>query len=309
VLASLSLIMHPSLSHSLPHQQASHGASAQSAQPRPVIRVAASSGESVDDVVAVEEPLEIRILSAGQERRVTVTMRTPGNDAELAIGFLSAERIVATAGEIIAVRPCETQPNLLRVELMDHCAGRLDNIARQFVATSSCGLCGKTSLEAVMGALPDAIAVDVSAPIASEVLRQIPARLRDAQAVFDRTGGLHAVAALSPNGELLSLYEDVGRHNAFDKLVGAMILAGQPDLGGRIVALSGRAGFELVQKAAVARAPVVAAIGAPSSLAVELAQRVGITLIGFLRATGFNVYTHPQRLALAQAQGALEGFR
>lgn len=301
--------MDPSLPHTLARRLASHGAPAQSILPRPVIRIAAASGESVDDVVAVEEPLEIRIVSAGEERRVTVTMRTPGNDAELAVGFLSAERVVANTGEIIAIRPCETQPNLLRVELMDHCVSRLQNVARQFIATSSCGLCGKTSLEAVMGTLPDALVVDTRAPIASETLRQIPERLRDAQAVFNRTGGLHAVAAFAATGELVSLYEDVGRHNAFDKLVGAMILAGEPDLSGRVVALSGRAGFELVQKAAVARAPVVAAIGAPSSLAVQLAERVGITLIGFLRATGFNVYTHPQRVVLPQTQGALERIR
>lgn len=255
------------------------------------------------DDIAVEEPLEIRVVVAGREQRVTVTMRTPGADAELAIGFLIAERIVEHAAEVRAVQPCSTQPNLVRVELADHCASRVADIARNFVATSSCGLCGKTSLESVFASIPAALVAD-EACVDGEVLRRIPSRLRAAQSVFDRTGGLHAVAALTFAGELAALFEDVGRHNAFDKLVGAAALAGEPDLRHCIVALSGRAGFELAQKAAVARVPVIAAIGAPSSLAVELAERAGITLIGFLRSTGFNVYTHPQRIAFETARTA-----
>lgn len=262
-----------------------------------ITRVARDGTQSLDDAIAVEEPLEIRAVVGGGEHRVTVTMRTPGADAELAVGFLAAERIVTDASEVGAVRPCATQPNLIRVELADRCASRVAGIARNFVATSSCGLCGKTSLEAVFASLPEPLVRD-ELRVAGDVLQQIPARLRAAQDVFDRTGGLHAVAAFTFVGELAGLYEDVGRHNAFDKLVGAAMLGGEPDLSRCIVALSGRAGFELVQKAAVARIPAIAAIGAPSSLAVELAERVGITLIGFLRATGFNIYTHPQRVAL-----------
>ena len=262
-----------------------------------IARVTADGTSRVDDTIAVEEPLEIRAVVAGVEYRVTVTMRTPGSDAELAVGFLMAERIVSDASEVRAARPCLTQSNLIRVELAEDCAPRVAGIARNFVATSSCGLCGKTSLESVFASIPDALQPD-GPPIAGEALQQIPARLRAAQAVFDRTGGLHAVAAFTFDGELAALYEDVGRHNAFDKLVGAAALAGAPDLNRCIVALSGRAGFELVQKAAVARVPVVAAIGAPSSLAVELAERAGITLVGFLRASGFNIYTHAVRIAL-----------
>lgn len=269
---------------------------------RNIARVAAEGTCWVDDTIAVEEPLELRAVIAGVEHRVTVTMRTPGADAELAVGFLMAERIVRDAAEVRAVRPCVTQPNLIRVELAEECAPRVGEIARNFVATSSCGLCGKTSLESVFASMPAALIPD-GACIAGEALQQIPARLRAAQAVFDRTGGLHAVAAFTFGGELLALYEDVGRHNAFDKLVGAAALDGSPDLDRCIIALSGRAGFELIQKAAVARVPVVAAIGAPSSLAVELAEQAGITLIGFLRAAGFNIYTHAGRIVQKVSDG------
>lgn len=263
---------------------------------RTIARVAADGTRWVDDTIAVEEPLEIRAVVAGIEHRVTVTMRTPGADAELAVGFLMAERIVRRANEVLVVRPCATQPNLIRVDLADECAPRVTQLERNFVATSSCGLCGKTSLESVFAAIPDALAPQESC-IAGQALQEIPSKLRAAQAVFDRTGGLHAVAAFTLAGELVALYEDVGRHNAFDKLVGATALAGGLDLDRCIVALSGRAGFELIQKAAVARVPIVAAIGAPSSLAVELAERAGITLIGFLRAAGFNIYTHRVRVS------------
>lgn len=266
------------------------------AQSRTIARVASGLTEYLDDAIAVEEPLEIRAVVAGVEHRVTVTMRTPGNDAELAVGFLMAERIVQRRGEVLDVRPCLTQPNLIRVDLADVCASRVSEIARNFVATSSCGLCGKTSLESVFASIPEAL-VAKEPCLTGRALQELPAKLRAAQAVFDRTGGLHAVAAFTFAGALVALYEDVGRHNAFDKLVGAAALAGGPALDRSIVALSGRAGFELIQKAAIARVPVVAAIGAPSSLAVELADRAGITLIGFLRAASFNIYTHPVRVS------------
>lgn len=263
---------------------------------RPIARVAAGETRWVDDSIAVEEPLEIRAVIAGVEHRVTVTMRTPGSDAELAVGFLMAERIVRERSEVQAVRPCPTQPNLIRVELAEACAARVGELSRNFVATSSCGLCGKTSLKSVFAAIPDALVAEAGS-VASAALQELPSKLRAAQAVFDRTGGLHAVAAFTLAGGLVSLYEDVGRHNAFDKLVGAAALGDRLDLDRCIVALSGRAGFELIQKAAVARVPIVAAIGAPSSLAVELAERAGITLVGFLREAGFNVYTHAVRLS------------
>lgn len=264
---------------------------------RNIARVAAGETRWVDDTIAVEEPLEIRAVVAGGEHRVTVTMRTPGADAELAVGFLMAERIVGHRDEVRGVRPCATIANLIRVDLAEECAPRVAGLSRNFVATSSCGLCGKTSLESVFASMPEPLLPEESC-LAGAALRELPAKLRAAQDVFDRTGGLHAVAAFTLDGELMALYEDVGRHNAFDKLVGATALAGGLGLDRCIVALSGRAGFELIQKAAVARVPVVAAIGAPSSLAVELAERAGITLIGFLRAAGFNIYTHAARVAL-----------
>jgi FdhD protein len=245
--------------------------------------------------LVVEEPLEIRLVSHGREEVVTVTMRTPGADRELALGFLLAERIVHDASQVRAVRPCGQRSNVIKVELHDGVSPQLTAAARNFVSSASCGLCGKTSLEAV-STLDSMEPIECpTSPIPSSLLYGIPQRLRAAQQVFAVTGGLHAVAAFDLAGDLLALREDVGRHNAVDKVVGALATTDwQPSR--TLFALSGRAGFELVQKAAAVRVPVIVAIGAPSSLAVQLAEEVGITLVGFLRASSFNVYTHPQRL-------------
>jgi FdhD protein len=267
----------------------------------PIAAVAGDRVERREDSLAVEEPLESRVLAGGHERRITVTMRTPGDDVELALGLLVAERVIDGAGAIAAWQRCGTRGNVLKAELAAGVEPRLERIERQFASTASCGLCGKTSLEAVLGGLEAGREPLATPQLDPALLRALPARLRAAQSLFDSTGGLHAVAAFDFAGELLALREDIGRHNAFDKLVGARLSAGHADLGDCLVALSGRAGFELLQKAAVARVPVVVAVGAPSSLAVELAERWGITLVGFLRASSFNVYTHPQRLALAAA--------
>lgn len=265
---------------------------------RNIARIAEGQAQLRADTLAVEEPLEIRLVAQGTEQTVTVTMRTPGNDAELAVGFLIAERIIDSAAQIANFRPCGTRDNVLKVVLAADAAPRLQSVARNFASTASCGLCGKSSLDAVSASIPSDRRPAQTPAIAPALLQRIPEQLRAAQSVFDATGGLHAVAAFSFTGEMLALYEDVGRHNALDKLVGATLRSGQADLGHCIVALSGRAGFEMIQKAAVARVPMVVAIGAPSSLAVELAQRMGITLIGFLRQSSFNVYTHPERVAL-----------
>lgn len=272
-----------------------------STRSRRIARVADGHAQLRVDSLAVEEPLEIRLVTATSDEVVTVTMRTPGSDAQLALGFLIAERIIDNVRQVAAFRPCGARLNVLKIELAPGVTPRLQTIARNFASTASCGLCGKSSLDAVTASIPTDLAPVATPAIAPGVLQKIPEQLRAAQSVFDATGGLHAVAAFSFDGELSALFEDVGRHNAFDKLVGATLMAGATDLSARIVALSGRAGFELIQKAAVARAPIVVAIGAPSSLAVELAERMGITLIGFLRQSSFNVYTHPERVALGLA--------
>lgn len=262
-----------------------------------ITRVRAGSGVLAEDALAVEEPLEIRVVAGGIEHIVTVTMRTPGSDAELALGFLIAERIIDRAAQATAYRRCGDR-NVLKVELEPGLMPRLSNIARNFMSSASCGLCGKSSIDAVMANVPAESVRKLGRPVDAAILQSIPDTIRAAQTAFDATGGVHAVAAFTFDGQLMLLREDVGRHNALDKVVGAALLEGAPDLSDRIVALSGRAGFELIQKAAVARAPIVVAIGAPSDLAVEIAHRTGVTLVGFLRASGFNIYTHPERVAL-----------
>ncbi len=277
-------------------------------------RIAAVAGGRVlqrDDALAVEEPLEIRVcpdrLSRTDVSRiddsargvaVTVTMRTPGADAELALGLLVAEGVIDGACDVAAYRHCGGHGNVLKVQLVAGVEPRLAHLARNFASTASCGLCGKATLEAAMAGWGSGRAPAPAPTVAPAVLQRLTRGLRDAQPLFDRTGGLHAVGAFSPAGERLALREDIGRHNAFDKLVGAMLNAGYADLSQCIVALSGRAGFELLQKAAVVKVPIVVAVGAPSSLAVDLAERWGITLVGFLREASFNVYSHPQRLGL-----------
>ena len=228
-------------------------------------------------------------------------MRTPGDDASLAVGFLLSEGILRTPSDVQGVRACGPAAgplqlrNVVRVELREDVAVDLKRLERHFYTTSSCGVCGKTSLEAL--AIGNVAPLADKLPrIAAAAIHGLPQRIRRAQAVFDRTGGLHAAALFNAAGELLSLREDVGRHNAVDKLLGAEFLAGRVPLADRGLLLSGRASFELVQKALVAGIPLLAAVGAPSSLAVELAARFKMTLIGFLRDGKFNIYSGGWRL-------------
>src|SRR3954447_2268716 len=258
----------------------------------PIQRRRDGRSEPSVDVVASEEPLEIRL---GGER-VAVTMRTPGpgEDIELAIGFLSGEGIVDPA-DIEAVRECPPRADGGVVDvILAPGASPAGGWQRNFYATSSCGVCGKASIEAVRVAAPS---VPDGPRVAADVISSLPERLRAKQRVFDRTGGLHAAGLFSAEGELLVLREDVGRHNAVDKAIGRALL--RSDVLDRVAVLqvSGRASFELVQKALVAQIPVVAAVSAPSSLAVRLAREANMTLIGFLRETGFNVYAGEHRLA------------
>ncbi|HKP76339.1 MAG TPA: formate dehydrogenase accessory sulfurtransferase FdhD [Longimicrobiaceae bacterium] len=261
------------------------------------------------DLLATEEPLEIRIVTAEHASRgplddvavpVSVTMRTPGADFELAAGFLYGEGLIAGHDAVAAVRYCtrgEQQYNIVHVVLAPGAEFDPAALQRNFYQTSSCGVCGKASIEAVTGGACSRVASDLS--VSPEILVSLPARLRAAQAVFERTGGLHAAGLFTADGELLRVREDVGRHNALDKLVGASLLADELPWGERMVMVSGRLSFELVQKAARAGAAVLAGVSAPSSLAVELAEACGITLCGFVRGERFNVYAGGARIAPA----------
>jgi FdhD protein len=261
-----------------------------------VLSVDGDSATSRVDKLAGEEPMEIRAGAVGQEPvSVAVTMRTPGSDFELAAGFLVTEGLVAP-GAIEKVSYCDTVEvehgyNIVTVRTS---APLVLGSARNFYATSSCGICGKASLDAVE------ISCDHVAPgpvVAGDVLRSLPAALRAAQKIFESTGGLHAAGLFDEGGAAQIVREDVGRHNAMDKVVGrALFTVGLPLRS--IVMVSGRASFEIVQKAAVAGAPIVCAVSAPSDLAVQAAESFGITLVGFLRDRRFNVYSHPERIAL-----------
>jgi FdhD protein len=242
------------------------------------------------DRVAVEEPLELR----ANGEPVAVTMRTPGHDEELALGFMRSEGITP----VRAAPPPDLAANTIDVEVEGFDPERL---RRNFFTTSSCGVCGKGALEAVAVEAPR---VDSTLTVPSDLLASLPDRLRDAQAAFAFTGGLHATGLFSASGDLRCLREDVGRHNAMDKVIGWAFGEGRLPLTGSILCVSGRLSFELVQKAAVAGCPILVAVGAPSSLAVELADDRGITLCGFVRDGRLNVYTHPERVQAAnQATG------
>jgi len=251
------------------------------------------------DVLAVEEPLEIRI-EAGPPgrlvaRTISVTMRTPGEDAELAAGFLFTEGVVGGRDDIEHVGRCGAAGNVVRVRLVAHVAVDFARLERHVYTTSSCGVCGKTSIEALQATSP--FPLPPGSPIVDAALiHRLPQALRSAQAVFDRTGGLHASALFAADGRLRALREDVGRHNALDKVIGAELLAGRLPAHDGVLVVSGRASFELAQKAVMAGIPVLVAVGAPSSLAVELAVRVGMTLVGFARDGRFNIYAGASRV-------------
>lgn len=250
-----------------------------------------------DDWIVAEEPLEIRAGGPGQKATsVAVTMRTPGADPELAVGFLYTEGLIASCAEVVTAKPLNERPGRAACNIIEVALSRpFDGSAlkRNFFATSSCGVCGKATLEQVAVRCAP---VEAGPVIGRSVLISLPEVLRGAQTVFDRTGGLHAAGLFDADGRLLALREDVGRHNAVDKLVGRALLDGLLPLSGRILLVSGRTSFEILQKAAVAGVPIVCAVSAPSTLAVSVAERLGITLVGFLRGASFNVYTHADRI-------------
>ena len=262
---------------------------------RPLIRIAGDDRSHGFDTLVAEEPLEIRL---GGEP-IAVTMRTPGNDFELAAGFLLTEGVVTSAGQIMEMRYCTgdepQQYNQLTVTLSADAPGMVASGFRNFTTTSSCGLCGKASIDDVRRRATFRVADD-DVRISAERLRSLPDALRGSQRVFDRTGGLHAAGLFDADGALVCLREDIGRHNAFDKVIGWAATQGRLPLTGHVLLASGRASFELVQKALLAGAPVVAAVSAPSSLAVELAEESGMTLVAFLRDDTMNVYAGAERI-------------
>jgi FdhD protein len=243
------------------------------------------SGKAPDTLV-VEEPLEIRLNG----KSLAVTMRTPGSELELALGFLYTEGIIRAPSEVRGAKLCIDNPNIVEVD-----APSVDAEARNFYTTSSCGVCGKSSIDSVRVHSHHDVAND-SATVARQVLYTLPGKLREAQKGFSRTGGSHAAGIFTGAGDLVIAREDVGRHNALDKVIGTLWQLGALPLTGKVVLVSGRASFELTQKAWLAGASVLAAVSAPSTLAVDLAAEAGITLIGFLRGESMNIYTRPERV-------------
>lgn len=272
----------------------------------PVRVVEGGESRAASDLLAVEEPLEVRVVleAAGRRRRysIAVTMRTPGHDFDLAAGFLHGEGALSDAAQVAGIAFCEEAPaeaarNIVEVTLAPGAAFDPSRFSRNVYTSSSCGVCGRGSIELVREALPAPSPPSAGPRLDDSMLIELPRRLAAAQATFAATGGLHAAALFSAAGALEMVREDVGRHNAVDKVVGALLLAGRLPAADRLLLVSGRASFELVQKALLAGLPALAAVGAPSSLAVDLAREHGMTLVGFLRDGRFNVYSGDHRLS------------
>ncbi len=259
-------------------------------------RITADDAKTREDVVAREEPLEIQLGPAS----LAVVMRTPGHDEELALGFLVTERVVTSAADVVSIRHCttaerpEAEDNVLRVQLAPHVEVDLAALRRNLYASSSCGICGKATIENALAAAPPLD--DDSTTFGVTVVRSFPGELRRGQGVFQATGGLHAAALFDESGGLLVVREDVGRHNAVDKTIGWAAARGLLPLANHALMVSGRVSYEIVQKALAARIPLVAAVSAPTSLAVELAEASRICLVGFLRGEAMNVYATMRRL-------------
>jgi FdhD protein len=265
-----------------------------------VLRIRGPVRTTRPDTVAAEEPLEIRLNGTP----LAVTMRTPGDDFDLVHGFLATEGVIRSADDIAGLRYCNSVDadgrntyNVVDVDLIPGVEAPDTALDRNFYTSSSCGVCGKASIDAIRTKTAYDVAGD-AVRLRLEVLFGLPDRLRAAQEVFAKTGGLHAAGLFTADGDLVALREDVGRHNAVDKVVGGAVRGGRLPLAGHVLMVSGRASFELTQKAVMAGIPLLAAVSAPSSLAVELAREVGITLVGFLRGDGCNVYTCQERVVL-----------
>jgi FdhD protein len=270
-----------------------------SVRPIDVVRVSGGGSASRQDVAAAEEPLEVRLHGS----TFVVTMRTPGADRDLAAGLLLSERIIRDADDLGTIRHCVDpdgvdQGNIINVTLAGEAVGRAEHALgeRRLVTTNSaCGVCGRQSIDDLMVGVPR-VAGTLSMPAA--VVASLPERLRAAQAAFEETGGLHAAGLFDAAGTLVAVAEDVGRHNAVDKVIGSQLLAERLPLGDRALMVSGRTSFEIVQKTVVAGIPILAAVSAPSSLAIDLAREAGLTLLGFVRGDTFNIYAGPERIIL-----------
>lgn len=275
----------------------------QSVKHTTIQKVSASSREEKADLVAVEEPLEIRMgygpIGERQQTRLAVTMRTPGNDFELVLGFLFTEGILTSYDQVESIKHCvdggkvEEKDNVVRVELKPETEFDQTKLNRNFYVSSSCGVCGKSSIDSVF---TKCNVITDSFVVSSALLHSLPGKTREAQLVFEYTGGIHASALFDLQGNMKMLREDVGRHNALDKIVGASLIKNEVPMTNSILLLSGRASFELIQKAAMAGIPFVMAVGSPSSLAVELAKKTNITLLGFVRDQRFNIYSGAHRI-------------
>src|SRR5215470_7928556 len=267
----------------------------------PIVKVRGADASSQEDQIAVEEPLEIRLGGMS----LAVTMRTPGHDEELVAGFLHSERVITEADDLDVIAPYRAADseanagNVLNVLLARNADLARERLRRNFVASSSCGLCGKVTIDAVRAELPPVVS-DLRVP--AEIFHRLERAMGRAQATFERTGGLHAAGLFDADGTLLVLREDIGRHNAVDKVIGHMLLSRRLPIDRHILMVSGRASFEIMQKALVARIPLVAAVSAPSSLAVEMAVAADMTLVGFVRAGGFNIYAGAERVRLGAAE-------
>jgi FdhD protein len=259
-----------------------------------VTRWNAGSLSEQPDELAVEEPLEIRVRG----KAISVTMRTPGHDAELAAGFLLSEGLIHRSGDVLRIEPCDRneEGNLLNVVLAPQVHVDFAKLTRHVFASTSCGLCGKATIDAIRATFPR---VESDVVIDAATIAQMPQTMRQTQQTFERTGGLHAAAIFDASGKMLVLREDVGRHNAVDKVLGWALLNGKLPLDRHVLLVSGRSSFEIMQKSLSAALPIVAAVSAPSSLAVEFADESGQTLIGFLREQRMNVYTHVRRIRFA----------
>jgi FdhD protein len=270
-------------------------------------RIDGAAARSVDDTLAIEEPLEIRLEYGPRNQRVSqsisITMRTPGYDFELAAGFLFTEGIIRDGKDIEGIHYCgpevrdTTFTNTVRVDLAPTVAIDMGRLKRHFYTSSSCGVCGKSSIEALR-TQSRFTSENADLKVAAELIHQLPERLRKSQGIFESTGGLHASALFSATGDLILLREDVGRHNALDKIIGHAVLKNMLPLSHFLLLVSGRASFELIQKASMAGLGIFAAVGAPSSLAVELAKDTHMTLLGFVRNDRFNIYANGSRVVL-----------
>jgi FdhD protein len=264
-------------------------------------KVSRSVVTEMPDQLAVEEPLAIQLVYSSPHGRIkksiAITMRTPGNDLELALGFLFTEGIIAGFDQLASLQVSRSDENLVIATLKENVVPVIGNTYRNFYSSSSCGICGKASIDAIWTNLPIR-ETDETFGVPAELLYQLPNQLLNHQTGFEQTGGLHACALFDNNGKLLHIREDIGRHNALDKLIGTILPDNRYLLKNSILLLSGRAGFELIQKSAMAGIRMVAAIGAPSSLAAEMAFECGITLVGFMRKDRFNIYCGGQRIQL-----------